>query len=72
MNATSQRIRTANLESLGYLFPTLPSDTKLLLTKNYSEIIIFVKITNFTRNSLKKSLFPGDSESAKCLKNSEK
>ena len=35
----------------------LPSDTKLLLTKNYSEIIIFVKITNFTRNFLKESLF---------------
>ena len=32
----------------------LPSDTKLLLPKNYSEITIFakfVKITNFTRNS---------------------
>ena len=50
----------------------LPSDTKLLLTKNYSEIIIFVKITNFTRYSLKKSLFPGDFESAKCLKSYEK
>ena len=48
------------------------SSTKLLLTKNYSEKIIFVKITNFTRNSLKESLFPGDFESAKCLKNYDK
>ena len=39
----------------------VPSDTKLLLWKNYSEIINFVKITNFTRNSLKMSLFAGDS-----------
>ena len=41
----------------------LPSDTKLLLTKNYSKTIIFAKITNFTRNSLKKSfgsLFGGE------------
>ena len=50
----------------------LPSDTKLLLTKNYSEIIIFEKITNFTRNFPKKSFFPGDLESAKSLKNYEK
>ena len=50
----------------------IPSDTKLLLTKNYSEIIIFGKITNLTRNSLKKSLFPGNLESAKSLKNYEK
>ena len=53
-------------------FSNLPSDTKLLLTKNYSEIIIFVKITNFIRNSSKKSFFPGDFESAKGLKNYEK
>ena len=45
------------------------SDTRVLLTKNYSEIILFVKITNFTRNSLKKSLFPQeDFESAQRLK----
>ena len=51
----------------------LPSNTKLLLTNNYSEIMFFfVKITNFTRKSLKESLFPGDFESAKCLKNYEK
>ena len=50
----------------------LPFDTKLLLTKNYSEIIIFGKITNLTRNSLKKSLFPGDFENKKSLTNYEK
>ena len=44
-------------------FPQTPSDTKLLLTKNYSEIIIFGKITNLTRNSLKMSFFPGHLES---------
>ena len=53
-------------------FGGVPSDRKVLLPKNYSEIINFVKITNFTRNSLKKSLFPGVFESAKCLKNNEK
>ena len=46
----------------------LPSDTKLLLTKNYFETIIFEKITNVTHNSSKKSFFPGDSEEAKTLK----
>ena len=50
----------------------LPSDTKLLLTKNYSKIIIFRKITNLTRNSLKMSFFPGHFERTKCLKNYEK
>ena len=50
----------------------LPSDTKLLLTKNYFKINIFEKITNFTRNSLEKSLFPGDFESVECLKNYKK
>ena len=50
----------------------IPSDTKLLLTKNYSEIIIFGKITNLTRNSLKMSFFPGHFESTKSLKYSEK
>ena len=50
----------------------VPSDTKLLLTKNYSEIIIFGKITNLTRNSLKMSFFPGDFESTECLKTYEK
>ena len=53
-------------------FPWLPSDTKLLLTKDYSEIIIFGKITNLTRNSLKMSFFPGHFESTKSLKNDEK
>ena len=48
------------------------ADTKLLLTKNYSEIIIFGKITNLTRNSLKMSFFPGHFESTKSLKNYEK
>ena len=32
----------------------------------------FWKITNFIRNSLKKSFFPGDFEGAKLLKNYEK
>ena len=39
-----------------------------MFTKNYSEISIFVKITNFIRNSSKKSFFPGDVESVKGLK----
>ena len=38
----------------------LPFDTSLLLTKNHSEIIIFAKITNFTRNFVKKSFLLGD------------
>ena len=50
----------------------VPSDTKLLLTKNYFEIIISRKITNFTRNFWKKSFFPGDFESANSLENYEK
>ena len=34
-----------NLDQVGpVLFPTVLSDTKLLLTKNYSEIIIFEKL----------------------------
>ena len=47
-----------------YPFPSLnlPLRTKLLLPESYSKIIIFVKITNFTRNSLKTSLFLGDFE----------
>ena len=49
----------------------VPSDTKLLLTKNYSEIFDFEKITNFIRNSLKKSFFPADIEQAKPLENYE-
>ena len=53
-------------------YTSLPSDTKLLLTKNYSEIFIFGKITNLTRNSSKMSFFPGDIESAKSIKNYEK
>ena len=50
---------------------TMPSDTKLLLTKNDSEIIIFVKITNFTRKSWKSLYFleilrvPSDSKITK-------
>ena len=63
----ASRIRPFSRESR-----EVPSDTKLLLTKNYSKIIIFVQITNFTRNSQKMSLFPGDLESAKRLKNYEK
>ena len=50
----------------------MPSDTKLLLTKNYSEIVIFKKITNFMRNFWKKSFFPGDFKRAISLKNYEK
>ena len=53
------------------VYPLTP-DTKLLLTKNYSQIIIFGKITNLTRNSLKMFLFPGNFESTKSLKNYEK
>ena len=49
----------------------VPSDTKLLLTKNYFEIVIF-KITNFTRNSTEKSFFPGDFKAADSLENYEK
>ena len=36
----------------------LPSDTKILLTKNYSKISIFGKITNLTRNSLGNVFLP--------------
>ena len=50
----------------------LPSDTKLLLTKNDSEIIKFWKIANLTRNFLKMPAFPGHFESTKWLKNYEK
>ena len=49
----------------------LPSDTKLLLTKTYPEIIILEQIRNFIRTPLNKSFFPGDFEGAKPLKNSE-
>ena len=52
-----------------YVWCNVPSDTKLLHTKIYSEIIIFRKITNLTRNPLKMSFFPGDFERTKCLKN---
>ena len=44
-------------------FKSIPSDTKLLLTKNYSEIVIFGKIANLTRNSLKLSFLPGHFQS---------
>ena len=52
-------------------FPKISSDlicplTKLLLTKNYSETIVF--LTNFARNFQKLSFFPGDFESANSLK----
>ena len=50
----------------------LPSDTKLLLTMNYSEIISFDDITNLTCNSLKVSFFPRYFETTKFLKNYEK
>ena len=53
------------------LFLELPSGTKVLLTKNYSEILIFAKNMNFTRNSLKKSVFPGNLASTKSLENYE-
>ena len=49
---------------------TIPSDTKLLLMKNYSEIIIF-KNYDFICNSLKKSFFPGNFEGANPLKNTK-
>ena len=50
----------------------LPSDTKVLLTKNYSKIIISRNLTNLTRNSLKMPFFPGHFESPNCLRNYEK
>ena len=50
----------------------IPSDTKLILTKHFSETIIFGKITNLVRNSLKMFFFPGHFESTECLKNYEK
>ena len=49
----------------------IPSNTKLLLTKNDFEITIFGKITNLARNSLKMSFFPGHFGSSKSLNNSE-
>ena len=45
---------------------------KIITYENYSELIIFGKVTNLTRNSLKMSLFPGHLESAKSLQNYEK
>ena len=50
----------------------IPSDTKFLLTENYSEIIIFWKFMNFTRHFWKKVFFPGDLEGASSLENYEK
>ena len=50
----------------------IPSDTKVVLTKNYSEIIIFKKITIFIHNSSKKSFFPGGFERVNPLKKYEK
>ena len=65
-------IRAKIITALLILFLELiTSDTKLLLTKNYFEIIIFGKLTNLTRNSLKMSFFPGHFESSKSLKNYE-
>ena len=48
---------------------SLPSDTKVLLTKNDSKLIIFQKITNFKRNSSKKPVFAQDFEGSKYIKN---
>ena len=42
------------------------------MQKQYSEISMLAQITNFTRNSLKKSFFPRDFEGAKSLSNYEK
>ena len=53
----------------------IPSDTKLLLTKNDSEIYIYIYfriITNLTRNSLKMSFFRGHFESTNGPQNYEK
>ena len=44
----------------------------LILKENYSEIIVFANITNFTRNSVEESVFPGDFWGAKSLENFEK
>ena len=54
------------LLKLGQTFK-LPSDTKLVT----SEVLLnyyFCKITNFIRNSLRKSFFPGDFKGAKSIK----
>ena len=53
------------------VFSLHASDTKLLLTKNGSEVIIFGKLTNLTRNSLEMSFFPRHFERTKSLKNYE-
>ena len=50
----------------------LTSDTKLLLTKNYSEIIIFEKLRISRVIPFRMSFFPGHVESTKSLKNYEK
>ena len=47
----------------------LPSDTNLLLTKNYSEIVIFEKFRISYVISGKRSFFPGDFKGARLLKN---
>ena len=70
LKSSARRAFPRNSDLFSFLF--LPSGTNLLLTKNFSEIILFVKITNFTRNSLKKSFFPGNLESATSLKNYKK
>ena len=50
----------------------LPSDTKLLLTKNYSKIITFKKLRISRVILWKKSFFFGDFEGTKSLENHEK
>ena len=65
-------LRKTKVFGTSYGQDEVPSDTKLLLTKNYSKIIIFEKPTNLIRNSLKKSLFPGDFEGTRLPQNYEK
>ena len=52
-------------------FSCLPPDTKTYQKKRKSQCILLAEITNFKRNSLKKSWFPEDSEGAKSLHNYE-
>ena len=64
MHAQSFPVRTSITNSMHI---HIPSDTKLLLTKDYSEIFIFEKLRISRVISGKKSFFPGDFEGANSL-----
>ena len=66
-NGTGKRIAQSWCAGKG-----LPSDTKLLLTKNYFEIIIFENLRISRVISGKSLSFPGDFEGANSLENYEK